>query len=110
MHYWARFTFPDSHIGEVTARPVASIGDENAPLALPPSSNGMERTMKLRLRATKIFPLNGRLKLFSDQLRSAAAGLRPGLEQDDLLKRARVADTAAQINEWISSPGLQPPK
>ena len=27
-----------------------------------------------------------------------------------LLRRARQAETASQINQWLSSPGLQPPK
>ncbi len=27
-----------------------------------------------------------------------------------LLRRARQAETASHINEWLSSPGLQPPK
>jgi hypothetical protein len=27
-----------------------------------------------------------------------------------LLRRARQAETASQINHWLSSPGLQPPK
>jgi hypothetical protein len=27
-----------------------------------------------------------------------------------LLRRARQAETASHINDWVSSPGLQPPK
>jgi hypothetical protein len=27
-----------------------------------------------------------------------------------LLRRARQAETAANVNEWLNSPGLQPPK
>lgn len=63
-----------------------------------------------RRRVTHTLSLNDRLKIFSDQLKSAAARLRPGPEQDALLKRARIADTASHINEWANSPGLQPPK
>ena len=66
--------------------------------------------MQDRRRLKQFLSLNDRLKLFSDQLKSAAAKLRPGPEQDALLRRARIADTASHINEWANSPGLQPPK
>jgi hypothetical protein len=66
--------------------------------------------MQVRRRVTQTLSLNDRLKMFSEQLRLAAARLRPGSEQEALLKRTRVADTAAHINEWANSPGLQPPK
>ena len=36
---------------------------------------------------------NDWLRRFSDQLRLAAAKLRPGAEQDAFVKQARVADT-----------------
>jgi hypothetical protein len=66
--------------------------------------------MKVRRRVTQTLSLNDRLKMFSEQLRLAAAKLRPGPDQDALLKRARVADTASHINQWANSPGLQPPE
>jgi hypothetical protein len=34
----------------------------------------------------------------------------PGEERADLLKKTRQADTAAHIDEWTNSSGLQPPK
>ena len=54
--------------------------------------------------------LNDRLQLFSERLKAEAAELRPGPEREALLKRARIADTAAHVDEWANSPGLQPPK
>jgi hypothetical protein len=39
-----------------------------------------------------------------------AARLNPGPEHDNLLKRIRLIDTAFHIDEWLNSPGLQPPK
>ena len=66
--------------------------------------------MKVRRRVMQTLSLNDRLRVFSEQLRLAAAKLRPGSEQDALLKRARVADTAAHINQWANSAGLKPPK
>lgn len=42
--------------------------------------------------------------------REKAEQLPPGAERDDLLKEARRAETAAHIDDWANSPGLQPPK
>ena len=43
------------------------------------------------------------------RFREAAAKLCPGTEQDLLLQRARQAETASHLNEWLSSKGLQTP-
>jgi hypothetical protein len=51
----------------------------------------------------------GRLKQEADSDRARAADLPPGQQRDALLRKARQADTAAHIDEWASSPGLQPP-
>lgn len=66
--------------------------------------------MPEQLRFKQFLSLNDRLKLFSDQLKAKAAALSPGPEKDALLTRARLVDTTAHIDEWVSSPGLQPPK
>jgi hypothetical protein len=42
--------------------------------------------------------------------REKAGQLPSGEERADLLKKARQADTAAHIDEWLNSSGLQPPK
>jgi len=45
------------------------------------------------------------------RFREAAEKLPPGSHaQELLLRRARQAETASRVNEWLSSPGLQPPK
>jgi hypothetical protein len=54
--------------------------------------------------------LRDRLASFAEELKAKASQLRPGPEKDALLKRARQADTAAHIDDWANSPGLQPPK
>jgi hypothetical protein len=46
----------------------------------------------------------------AQKLREEAEKLPRGKEREALLRRARQADTAAHVNEWLSSPGLQPPK
>ena len=42
--------------------------------------------------------------------REKAEHLPPGEEGEGLLKKARQAEAAAHIDDWASSPGLQPPK
>jgi hypothetical protein len=42
--------------------------------------------------------------------REKAEQCPPGEEREALLRKARQADTAAHIDEWASSRGLQPPK
>ena len=63
-----------------------------------------------RRRFKQTMSLKDRLATFDDQLKAEAKKLRPGPQQDALLKRARQADTASHIDEWANSPGLQPPK
>jgi len=43
------------------------------------------------------------------RLREEAKKLRPGAEREQLLRRARQAETGSQMSEWLHSPGLQPP-
>jgi hypothetical protein len=44
------------------------------------------------------------------RLRKDAQGTPPGAEREKLIRQARKAEAAARIQEWLSSPGLQPPK
>ena len=53
--------------------------------------------------------LDQRLLEQAERLRKEARGTPPGVERDRLLKLARQAETGAH-NEWLSSPGLQPPR
>jgi hypothetical protein len=55
-------------------------------------------------------PLKDRLALHALRLKEAAQALRPGHERDAMVRRARQAETASHMNEWLSSPGLQPPR
>lgn len=54
--------------------------------------------------------LKDRLTVFADEARGRASQLGPGPEREDLLKKARQADTAAHLDEWANSPGLRPPQ
>jgi hypothetical protein len=45
------------------------------------------------------------------KFKEAAEKQPPGsTARELLLRRARQAETASHINDWLSSPGLQPPK
>lgn len=51
-----------------------------------------------------------RLAEEAKRFREAAERARPGLERELLLRRARQAETASRMSDWLRSPGLQPPK
>lgn len=51
-----------------------------------------------------------RLSAFADDERKKAKLLPPGPERDLARRKIRQADTAAHLDGWANSPGLQPPK
>jgi hypothetical protein len=55
-------------------------------------------------------PLDQRLIEEAKRLRHEAKGTHPGIERERLIRKARQAETAAHMMQWVSSPGLQPPK
>jgi hypothetical protein len=55
-------------------------------------------------------PLQDRLALHALRLKEEAQALRPGAERDAMIRRARQAETASQLDGWVSSLGLQAPK
>lgn len=61
-----------------------------------------------RTNHTKSF--NERLAQDAEESRARAETIPLGPERDALLRKARQADTAIHLNDWLSSPGLQPPK
>jgi hypothetical protein len=56
-----------------------------------------------------ILQLPDRLTQEAQRLREEAEQMPYGTEQQMLLRKARQAETAAHMDEWLSSPGLQPP-
>jgi hypothetical protein len=54
--------------------------------------------------------LQDRLFLWAKQGQEQASQFPPGPEREALLKRARQAEIANHLDEWVRSPGLQPPK
>ena len=54
--------------------------------------------------------LRDRLAAFAQETREQASTLPAGLQQQDMLRKARQAETASQMDEWLNSPGLRSPK
>jgi hypothetical protein len=46
----------------------------------------------------------------SEAAKEEAAKLPHGKLKSQLLREARLLETASHINQWLSSPGLQPPR
>ncbi|QPF87950.1 hypothetical protein IC762_03360 [Bradyrhizobium genosp. L] len=46
----------------------------------------------------------------SIRLRDEAGAMPPGVARDRLIRMARQAETAARVDAWLTSPGLQSPK
>ena len=53
--------------------------------------------------------LEVRLAAEAERLREEAKSLPPGAARDEMLRKARQAETGSQMSEWLRSPGLQPP-
>jgi hypothetical protein len=60
-----------------------------------------------RFKNTLTFP--DRLTNEAERLREEAETKPPGPERDALLRKARQADIAAHIDQWVSSRGLKSP-
>ena len=65
--------------------------------------------MLKRHRFKQSLSLKDRLALFAKDARKRADELPPGPARDDMLRKARQADTASHVDEWANSPGLRPP-
>jgi hypothetical protein len=74
------------------------------PVALPPILQGVEQGLQKRRRIQQTETLENGLTQAAVRLRQQAGGTPPGLEREYLIRRARQAETASHINEWLSSP------
>jgi hypothetical protein len=66
--------------------------------------------LAIRRRFQQTEALEQRLAEEAAKLRKEAQDTPPGIESERLIRRARQAETASQMSEWLTSPGLQPPK
>jgi CRP/FNR family transcriptional regulator, cyclic AMP receptor protein len=90
---------------------LANFGKEASPQ--PIGVNISQETLAEMIGATR-----SRVSFFMNKFRKLgfisyngkiAGGTSPGLECERLIRRARQAETASHINEWLSSPGLRTP-
>jgi hypothetical protein len=66
--------------------------------------------MQKRRRFKQTETLEERLAKEAERLKAQVQTMPPGLERDRLLRKARQAETASHMNDWLASPGLQSPK
>jgi hypothetical protein len=66
--------------------------------------------MSTRRRFKQVTSLKDRLIQEAESLRKQAQEMPPGALRDELLRKARQAETTARVDDWLTSPGLQPPK
>jgi len=109
LTYVVAFGRPCRQASTITARSVASIGDENAscaPALLKQGSSAMLRRRSFK----RSISFQDKLEAWTKVVRDQAEALPPGPEREALLKKASQAETASHLDEWINSPGLQTPK
>jgi hypothetical protein len=63
-------------------------------------------TVKRNRRKNSV-PFDQRLQQAAGKAREAARKLPDGQQREALLRKARQAETAAHLNAWLTSPGLQ---
>jgi len=63
-----------------------------------------------RRRVKQTQSLEIRLSAEAARLREEAKKLPHGSKREELLRKARQTETASHMSEWLTSPGLQPPK
>jgi hypothetical protein len=66
--------------------------------------------MQQRRRFRPNQSLEERLAEEAKRLRAEAKLLPPGARREEQIRRARQAETGSHMCEWLSSPGLRPPK
>jgi hypothetical protein len=54
--------------------------------------------------------LEERLSEEARRLRAEAELLSPGPAREEMIRKARQAEIASHLNEWLTSPGLRPPE
>jgi hypothetical protein len=64
----------------------------------------------MQRRRSEPHTFEGNIAAEKAKLEAELAKQTPGPEMDLLRKKIRQLDTAAHVSEWLSSPGLRPPK
>jgi hypothetical protein len=84
----------------ITVRPSTFIGDENAALAPQTGTSAMQN----RHRFKQTLSLQDRLAAWAEEIRQHATQIPPGPDQETLLKKARQADRAIHMDDWLNRP------
>jgi hypothetical protein len=63
---------------------------------------------RTRVKHEKTF--QERLEAEALRFKALAEQTAPGTQRELYLRRVRQAETASHINDWLTSPGLQPPQ
>lgn len=66
--------------------------------------------MQRRRRFKQVHSLETRLAEQAKRLREEARLLPPGAIREELMRKARQAETGSHMTEWLTSPGLRPPE
>jgi hypothetical protein len=66
--------------------------------------------MQLRRRFKQIDSLKDQLIRQAQYFRKQAEGMPAGIQREELLEKARQAETSAHVYDWLSSSGLQRPQ
>jgi len=74
------------------------------------SEESIGAAVKERRRFQQSDVLEERLAKEAIRLRAQAEGMKPGPERDEILRKVRQAETGSHMIDWLSSPGLRPPK
>lgn len=74
-------------------------------------SRPIDREHRHAASATFQAIINIRIRLEEEaiNLRKQADGMPHNIRRDELLRTARQIDVAAQVNKWLTSPGLRVP-
>ena len=79
-------------------------------IVLLPFTEVVKESVMQRRRFNEITPWDQRLDEQAARLHQEAENTPAGFERENLIRRARHAETTAHLHEWLTSPGLQPPK
>ena len=55
-------------------------------------------------------PFEERLAQMAQKCMEKAKTLPPGIEREEMIRKARQAEIAAQLDQWAASPGLRAPE
>jgi len=80
------------------------------PCGLGPAGTGEIAMQKRRRFKQTDTCLEARLAQEAKRLRDEAKLLPPGAVREEMIRKARQAETASHMNEWLTSPGLRPPE